>query len=82
MNDNPSISIKISGNTDNIRSNEANQKLSQERSLVVVQYLTSKSISSNRLVGKGYGETVPLATNDSEGGRELNRRVEFRILNK
>ena len=82
MNDNPSISIELSGHTDNVGSDAANLSLSQSRSQAVVEYLISKSIGKDRLVAKGYGETQPVASNDTEEGRELNRRVEFRILKK
>jgi outer membrane protein OmpA-like peptidoglycan-associated protein len=44
--------------------------------------LNSKGISSDRLVAMGYGESAPVATNDTDEGRELNRRVEFKILSK
>jgi len=48
----------------------------------VVNYLVSKGVAKTRLVAKGYGETIPVAENDTEEGRQLNRRVEFRILKK
>ena len=57
-----------------------NQKLSQRRAQSVVNYLIKKGISRNRLVAKGYGEENPIATNETEEGRQLNRRTEFKVL--
>jgi OmpA-OmpF porin, OOP family len=82
MTENPSMKLEIAGHTDNVGADEANQSLSQNRAASVVTYLNSKGISSDRLVAMGYGETSPVATNDTEEGRELNRRVEFKILSK
>ena len=48
----------------------------------VVSYLITKQILADRLVPKGYGETVPVATNETEAGRQENRRTEFKILSK
>ncbi len=82
LNENPSIEIEISGHTDARGSDEYNLKLSHDRSRSVVEYIISQGITANRLTYRGYGETVPLATNDTEEGMELNRRVEFKILKK
>jgi outer membrane protein OmpA-like peptidoglycan-associated protein len=58
-------------------------RLSQSRSETVVNYLINeKKIAKDRLVAKGYGETRPIATNDTEEGRQQNRRSEFEILSK
>ena len=57
-----------------------NQRLSQRRAQSVVDYLTKKGIAKSRLVAKGYGETNPVATNDTDEGRQLNRRTEFKVL--
>lgn len=80
LSDNPSIKVEISGHTDNKGSDEYNQKLSENRAKSVVEWLTNKGIKSDRLVYKGYGESVPIATNDTDEGRQLNRRTEFKIL--
>ncbi len=48
----------------------------------MVTYLIGKGIASDRLVAKGYGESVPVASNDTEAGRQENRRTEFKILSK
>ncbi|MCB0397012.1 MAG: PD40 domain-containing protein [Flavobacteriales bacterium] len=82
LNDVPDLKIEISGHTDNTGSATHNQTLSEERAQSVVQYLISKGISSQRLVFKGYGKDQPIAGNDSEEGRQMNRRTEFKILEK
>lgn len=80
--DNPTLKIELGSHTDSKGSDEYNQKLSQSRSQSVVNYLIGKGISTDRLVAKGYGETMPVATNDSEAGRQENRRTDFKILSK
>lgn len=80
MNDNPEMNIQISGHTDGVGSDDSNQKLSQDRSQSVVDYLTSKGINKSRIIAVGYGKSKPIASNDTEEGRALNRRVEFVIL--
>ena len=82
LNTNPTVSIELSGHTDNIGSGADNMKLSDDRAKSVVEYLTGKGISASRLTAKGYGETKPVAANDTEEGRAMNRRVEFVILKK
>lgn len=82
MNENPTMKLELSGHTDNVGSDDANLTLSQNRAGSVVAYLNSKGITSDRLVAMGYGENSPVATNETEEGRELNRRVEFKILSK
>ena len=82
LNENPTLKIELGSHTDSKGSDEYNQKLSQSRSQSVVTYLIGKGISTDRLVAKGYGETVPVATNDTEAGRQENRRTEFKILSK
>lgn len=82
LNDNPTLKIELGSHTDSKGSDEYNLKLSDNRSKSVVDYLITKGISSARLVAKGYGETKPLDTNDTESGRQNNRRSEFKILEK
>lgn len=82
MNENPSLKIELSSHTDNKGSDEYNQKLSQARAQAVVDFLIGKGISAARLVAKGYGETIPVAANETEEGRQQNRRTEFKILSK
>ena len=82
MKDNPYIEIEIAGHTDNVGADEYNLNLSLERANSVVAYIVSKGISQNRIIAKGYGESKPIASNDTEEGKQLNRRVEFTILKK
>ena len=80
LNDNPNVTIEISGHTDNVGNENFNNTLSQQRAESVTQYLLSKGIDQSRLSSKGYGFKKPVADNSSEQGRALNRRVEFTIL--
>ena len=82
LTDNPTLKIELGSHTDNKGSDEYNQKLSQSRSQSVVTYLIGKGILTDRLVAKGYGETIAVATNDTEEGRQENRRTDFKILSK
>jgi outer membrane protein OmpA-like peptidoglycan-associated protein len=77
---NPTAIVEISAHTDRIGSYEYNINLSKRRAQAVVDYLINKGIDSKRLITKGYGFTKPVATNLTEEGRQLNRRVEFKIL--
>jgi outer membrane protein OmpA-like peptidoglycan-associated protein len=79
---NPTLKIEISSHTDNKGADEYNLRLSQERAQSVVDYLVSKGIDPKRLVAKGYGESLPIAGNESDEGRQQNRRTEFKILVK
>jgi outer membrane protein OmpA-like peptidoglycan-associated protein len=83
MKQNPTIRVEISGHTDDIGDNAFNKNLSQQRANAVKAFLVSKGIAATRLVAVGFGETKPLVSNDDEdGGREINRRVELKILSK
>jgi outer membrane protein OmpA-like peptidoglycan-associated protein len=77
-----SMKIEIAGHTDSDGDDEANMKLSQARAEVVKSYLIKKGIEAERIVAKGYGETQPVASNDTEEGKQKNRRTEVRILQK
>ncbi len=79
MYDNPEYHLTIEGHTCNMGSDAYNQSLSERRAGSVVRYIQSKGIESERLVYFGYGESRPLVSNDSNEGREINRRVAFRI---
>jgi outer membrane protein OmpA-like peptidoglycan-associated protein len=72
-------SLTVVGHTDDVGTNEYNQKLSERRALSVAQYLESKRVNSMRLAISGKGETQPTATNATEGGRQANRRVEIYV---
>ena len=74
--------IELSAHTDAIGKYSDNLKLSDDRANASRQFLLSKGIDGSRIKSKGYGETTPVASNKSDEGRQLNRRVEFRILQK
>jgi len=78
----PAIRLEIAAHTDNMGSFEYNTMLSQNRTQSMIDYLVSQGIDSSRLVGKGYGESRPIASNSTEEGRMMNRRVEFIILDE
>jgi outer membrane protein OmpA-like peptidoglycan-associated protein len=78
----PGIKLEIAAHTDNMGSFEYNMNLSQKRAQSMVDYLVQKGIDPERLVGKGYGESRPIADNNTEEGRSINRRVEFIILDE
>ena len=80
LKENPTIKIEISGHTDNVGNPKQNQKLSEDRVITIKNYLVAHGIAANRLTGKGYGSSRPIASNDKEETRRLNRRVEFRII--
>ncbi|MGB3946488.1 MAG: OmpA family protein [Bacteroidia bacterium] len=82
MIDNPSMEIEIAGHTDNVGSEQTNNILSQDRANTVKAFLVSKGILETRIIAKGYGKNKPVTTNETEEGRQFNRRVEFSILKK
>ncbi len=79
---NPKLKIEVSGHTDNKGTMQANQVLSENRARSVYQYLIANGISADRLSFKGFGQTQPIASNDTEDGRSQNRRTEFKIVAK
>jgi len=80
LNNNPALRIVIEGHTDNIGTRAYNQKLSEERAKAVKRYLISKGIRSDRLSTVGYGFSTPKASNETDAGRALNRRVKLEPL--
>jgi outer membrane protein OmpA-like peptidoglycan-associated protein len=83
MQQNNGMIIEIAGHTDAVGSKPYNTFLSRKRAEAVKDYLTKKGIDPRRIKAVGYGETKPLVSNDDEDeGREINRRVEFKILQK
>ena len=76
----PEINVEIGGHTDNVGSDSYNQKLSEQRAKAVHDYIVSQGVDKSRLSYKGYGESEPIATNETEAGRQRNRRVELKIL--
>lgn len=77
---NPDRKVEIGGHTDDIGSEESNRVLSENRAKSVVDYLSSHGVDASTLTWKGYGESAPIAPNDTEAGRAKNRRTEFKIL--
>jgi len=80
MQDNPQVRGEISGHTDNVGEKKFNLELSLKRAKSVYDYLIKAGIPSSRLVFKGYGDTQPTAPNDTDENKQLNRRIEFKIL--
>ena len=74
--------IRIGGHTDNIGEDAYNQHLSQERADAVKAYLSQQGLDLGLLQAVGYGESQPLASNDTEQGRAQNRRISFDIIQK
>ncbi len=82
MTDNPKITVEVQGHTDSQGDDAFNMKLSQGRAESVRTYLIKKGVSADRMVPKGYGESVPIADNRTADGRAENRRVEFVITGR
>jgi outer membrane protein OmpA-like peptidoglycan-associated protein/tetratricopeptide (TPR) repeat protein len=78
---NPAVKIEIGGHTDNVGKHEYNVTLSENRAKSVMTYLLENGISPDRLSYKGYGETQPIDSNETETGRANNRRTEFKVMN-
>ncbi|MGI9543050.1 MAG: OmpA family protein [Cyclobacteriaceae bacterium] len=77
---NPKLRMEISGHTDNSGTRAHNQTLSTNRAKSVFDYLIDAGIDSRRLRYKGYGSTLPIAANDTPENKQLNRRIEFRVI--
>jgi outer membrane protein OmpA-like peptidoglycan-associated protein len=80
MLENPSITIRLEGHTDNVGDRFKNIRLSQDRVAAVRNYLIEQGVPEQKIEGKGYGGSKPIADNSNEMTRRLNRRVEFVIL--
>jgi len=80
MNQYPNSLIDVYGHTDSTGSDAYNQALSERRASTVANYLVSQGVSAARVRSQGFGETMPVATNDTEEGRQRNRRVEIKIV--
>lgn len=76
----PDISVELQGHTDGIGTDAYNQGLSERRANAVKTFLTGQGIDAARMTPAGYGEAQPIETNDTEEGREANRRVELKVL--
>ena len=80
MRDNSAYTLSISGHTDDIGGEETNLKLSQDRAKSCYDYLVFRGIKTSRLRYAGFGEARPIASNNTNEGRELNRRVDFELF--
>jgi len=72
--------VDVLGHTDSVGTDAVNQTLSESRATSVADYLSSHGVQSARLGTRGYGESQPIASNDTEAGRAANRRVEIKIV--
>jgi outer membrane protein OmpA-like peptidoglycan-associated protein len=73
----PGLNIEVGGYTDDVGSDAMNQKLSENRAGSVRDYLVTEGVSNNSVTSKGFGNTMPVASNDNSAGRQANRRVEL-----
>lgn len=80
LKENPDVRVEISGHTDNTGSASYNLQLSEKRAQSVYNHLVANGINAGRLIPKGYGSQQPIDSNDSEEGRQKNRRIEFKII--
>jgi outer membrane protein OmpA-like peptidoglycan-associated protein len=72
--------IEVAGHTDSTGSDSYNQQLSERRASAVAAYLRTRNVLGDRIITVGMGETRPVATNDTDAGRQLNRRVELTLV--
>jgi outer membrane protein OmpA-like peptidoglycan-associated protein len=73
----PGLKLEVEGHTDSVGSDEYNMQLSEKRAEAVREYLISQGISDANVTAKGFGKTMPVASNDTAAGRQQNRRVEL-----
>jgi outer membrane protein OmpA-like peptidoglycan-associated protein len=76
----PDISVEIAGYTDNVGSESSNQKLSEKRANAVRDWLVREGVNPERITAVGYGESNPIASNDTPEGKQKNRRIEFKRI--
>lgn len=79
---NPTLEIEIQGHTDSIASDEYNQTLSEKRANAAMEHFVSKGVNPGRLQTRGFGESKPIASNETPEGRAKNRRIEIRIMSR
>jgi len=82
MNNNPGWIVEIGGHTDNVGTENYNMVLSEKRAAAVVNYLINNGVPPKRFRSKGYGFSKPLADNTTAEGRTINRRTEFKLIEK
>ena len=80
LRDQPDVEVSVDGHTDSVGTDAYNEKLSDRRARSVVVYLSEHGVSASRLHAHGFGESKPVASNDTEDGRAQNRRVELNIV--
>lgn len=80
LKESPQIQLQIEAHTDDIGDDKSNQLLSERRASSVKNYLSTRGVSTQRLLTKGYGETLPLVENNSDKNRQKNRRVTFKVV--
>jgi outer membrane protein OmpA-like peptidoglycan-associated protein len=80
LRDCPNNRVSVEGHTDAVGTDAYNQGLSERRAQAVLEYLTRQGVPSSQLSSKGFGESAPIATNETSEGRALNRRVELRLV--
>jgi OOP family OmpA-OmpF porin len=81
LREHPDRNVVLEGHTDSLGTEHYNEELSQRRAASVKSYLVAQGVDPSRLMSQGFGEGFPIASNDSEGGRQQNRRVEMLVLN-
>ncbi len=79
LQENPEIKVEVSGHTDNTGNTSYNQELSEKRAKAVCTFLKSKEIDPSRLTSKGFGSLKPITSNETQDGRQQNRRIEFTV---
>jgi outer membrane protein OmpA-like peptidoglycan-associated protein len=79
LNQYPQTLVRVEGHTDSVGSEQYNQDLSNRRAMAVKTLLIQRGVADSRIEAVGYGEAMPVATNDTEAGRQKNRRVEIKI---
>ena len=77
LTENPAVNIRVEGHTDNTGSAETNQELSDARAQTVVDLLIEQGVAASRLTARGFGDSRPIDSNDTDAGRAANRRIEF-----
>jgi len=80
LQENPALRIQVEGHTDNQGYAAYNQTLSEKRSAAVVEALVAQGVARERMQGKGFGASRPVASNETAEGQALNRRTEIKIL--
>ena len=82
LNKNPKLLVEIDGYTDNVGEKTKNLVLSQDRAKAVETYVEKKGIDTKRIESAGFGDSNPVGDNNTSAGKQLNRRIEFKILSK